>query len=114
MEEIGNNNLNFRAFDMYSARIPPQEEEILDASLPNAYFNDIDFARVSIAPMIDVDTGRIIGIPIYVHFFHGPEIELLCSDLLMEQFMQSNGIQDVTNIKIFSMVDFIDGFFARI
>jgi hypothetical protein len=111
---IGNQALNFRAFDTHSTGIPPQEEAIIGALLPNVYFNEYDFPIYSVTPTIDDRTGRMIGVSISSRFFHGPDIETLCSDLLMEQFMKNNGLQDVISVKIFDKVSFIGGFFARI
>jgi hypothetical protein len=53
---IDNRDLNFRTFDIYTTRIYPQGAELLDASLPNAYFNDLDYARVSVAQLIRIFT----------------------------------------------------------
>jgi hypothetical protein len=112
---ISSQDFQFRVFDAYFASIPPQIESVFEASVPNAYFNN--FASKSIAPTIDNDTGRMIGVSLNIHnthFFHGPDIEVLCSDLLMEQFMRDNGVADVTSIKPFSFSDFVNGFIARI
>ena len=91
---------------------PLNQEDILDDSLDNDYFNNWENSPAN--SIIDIETGLVKRFTQNKESLIIADAEILCSDELMRKYLKENGVTNINSIIIFSGYYFTNGFFVRI